>query len=74
MSLTVLMISPIAWVFSLKATMLPATASPCSRIESMARAVSEAARKPAFAFWAEVCAVAMTSLARFEICAPEWVI
>ncbi|GJE69244.1 hypothetical protein CHKEEEPN_0768 [Methylorubrum podarium] len=74
MSLTVTMISPIAWVRSLSATMLPATASPCSRIDSIAFAVSVAARRPERAVCAAAWAVAMTSVARFEIWAPEWVI
>ena len=51
MSLTVSMMSPIVWVFSDRLTMLPATASACSRIASMALAVSETARRPCRGVW-----------------------
>ena len=49
MSLTLAMISPTAWVFSLRATMFSATISACSRMASMARAVSSTACKPGHA-------------------------
>ncbi len=74
MSLTVSMMSPIVWVFSDRLTMLPATASACSRIASMALAVSETARRPWREVWAVAWAVAITSVARLLIWAPEWVI
>ena len=74
MSLTVEMISPTACVFSLSATMFSATASACSRMESMARAVSSTACRPALLVCAVACADAITSWARLPICAPEWVI
>ncbi|MCJ2056749.1 methyl-accepting chemotaxis protein, partial [Methylobacterium sp. J-048] len=71
MALTVSMMSPSVWVFSDRLTMLPAKASACLRIASMALAVLETARRP----WREVLAgawaVAITSVARLQIWASE---
>ena len=70
MSLTVAMISPTAWVFSLRATMFSATSSTCSRMEAMVRVVSCTACMPEV-LAAEVASAAVaTCLALLEICAP----